>query len=185
MVSRPTPDYIANVRSRVGAPFWVRQDITVHIDPEFSSEDIANINNVIAEYNYVLNGNFHLDLDKLSAHNYDSGLTAWHLFKINSRNKLVKDIEPVNANLLGFATVGGDRLYVVRDRIKSSDILRALVRHEIGHLLGAHHTEKPGPGLMGDSEFNLDQYQCVDKETTDQIAFYNYLDAATLNYCEK
>lgn len=196
MVKKPDPNYLAAVRSKMGTPFWIGQDIYVGVDPEFDTADISVIQTVISEYNYVLNGNFRLHLDKHQDSDHNGELvkdtpiltsTNWHIFKLNSGNSLImlSVVETTTTKILAFAEVGGSKLYIVRDRISSGPVLQALVRHEIGHLLGAHHTNKPSSGLMGNTEFDLINYQCVDQETTDQIAFYNYLDKETMNYCKR
>ena len=75
--------------------------------------------------------------------------------------------------------VGGYKIYLVRDRDGNDDI-KYLMLHEIGHLLGASHTET---GLMSPM-MDKQQFACIDYSTIVQVSLYQHLPVDDLNYCQ-
>lgn len=66
--------------------------------------------------------------------------------------------------------IGGNQILVMRNRIESQFKLRGVVLHELGHILGARHTES-GKGLMT-LEYSGYRFQFIDQETINQIIKY-------------
>jgi hypothetical protein len=93
---------------------------------------------------------------------------------------LVRNDEGSKFVTLGLANkVGGSWLYIVRDRLGDVDITPVTL-HELGHLLGAQHTEHY---LMNPTYIKL-QYACIDLDTIDRVAERWNLPLNKLNYCK-
>ena len=155
------------------------------VDLAFDNQDVIIINAAIAQWNYALNGWLHLHIvgyvfvDDAELTKYHSG---WLFVKALSTDKLTimhdKEQKP-GYHALGFVNdIGGNQLFIIRERLDNEQVLGILL-HEIGHLLGAQHDEA---GLMV-QYYNEIDYQCIDENTIKEIAVHEKLPVATLNYC--
>lgn len=75
--------------------------------------------------------------------------------------------------------IGGDRAWFVHERIPLSH-LRAVIRHELGHMFGA--LDREGPGLMHKT-FDAQQTTCIDGATAREVASYLRLPVGAFGYC--
>jgi hypothetical protein len=138
----------------------------------FNLEDRGIIVRVIGEWNYALNGGIILQLVDKECNN------CWYIIKLDSGCQMVIDFDRSHEyETLAWANeVGGDRIYVIRDRL-SLDSEAGVIRHEIGHLLGAVHA---GRRLMTPT-YDYGRYICIDKLTTDMVSVYMGIEG--MNYC--
>lgn len=162
------------------------RDIPITLDVSFDKRDELDISAAIAQWNYVLNGwvylhvvgHIFIDANELSKHH-----DGWLFVNALSTDRVVIDADKTMTEpgfwMLAFVNyIGGDKLFMVKERFDQEDFL-GLMLHEIGHLLGAKHIKS---GLM---QPHFDRYscQCIDKETAEQIAAHEKLPSTTLNYC--
>lgn len=157
--------------------------IPIWVDKNFSTTDQKNINQAVETWNMALNGHikleivdtqFDLEVDKITQ---QVKLGGWLFMKVDSDNYLVP-IEK-GAWTLGFTErVGGNHLYLVRDRISNDDVF-GITLHEIGHLMGSGHV---GKKLMY-PHFTRVRYQCIDWDTILTVANYHDLPVGDLNFC--
>lgn len=165
-----------------GTPLKV---IPIWIDRNFGEADKVAIDDAIMQWNFALNGFIKLevrsesfDMDSTTVQQVMDG-RGWMILKIDSYSSFVHD-DPLNrVFVLAFANrVGGNRIFVVRDRIENN-WMTGVALHEIGHLLGAVHTQED---LM-QPHFNWESYRCIDKTTIQKVAEAQHLPARDLNYC--
>lgn len=158
--------------------------IPIWIDKDFGESDKLAIDDAIKAWNYALNGyiklqvvdtEFDMEIPKIVEQVKANG---WLFMKINSDNPMV----PALANgyrTVGFCErVGGNHLYLVRDRLFNQDVF-GVTMHEMGHLLGSGHV---GEHLMY-PHFSRARFQCVDHETLEKVADYNHIPLDRLNFC--
>lgn len=159
--------------------------IPVWIDEDFGNADQIAINDAIDQWNYALNGyiklivvstHFNMENDVLQQVNRGDG---WLILRITARSYYVVDDTAHGHMTLAFANkIGGNQIYVVRDRIPN-EWMTGLLLHEIGHLLGAQHDEKD---LMK-PVYDLEDGRCIDADTLRQVAAYQHLRLDKLSYC--
>lgn len=156
------------------------RNIPIWIEKSFGDSDRIAIDNAIKSWNYVLNGyivlyvvdtDFDMEVSKIQEQQRKNG---WLFMKIFSTNKFI----PAYDTMAFCDKIGGNHLYVIRDRINNEDIYE-IILHEISHLLGGIHN---GEGLMH-RYFNRIEFQCIDYDTAKQIANYNNISIDDMNYC--
>lgn len=158
--------------------------IPIWIDKNFGEADKLAIDDAITAWNYSLNGYirlkvvdtaFDMEVPKIVEQVKSDG---WLFMKIKSDNPMV----PKNDKgywTIGFCErIGGNHLYLVRDRLGNDDIF-GVTLHEIGHLMGSGHV---GEKLMF-PHYTRARFQCIDYETMKTVASYRHLPADRLNYC--
>lgn len=123
----------------------------------------------------VIDWDFDMETDKIQLIKRHHG---WILMGIESDNKLVVD-KPGWKTLGWTNKIGGDQVYIILDRIGVWE--KQIVTHEIGHLMGAKHTNG---GLMNGS-FNENDYSCVDKKVIEQVSEIWNIPMEKLRYCER
>lgn len=158
--------------------------IPIWIDKDFGLADKVAIDDAINAWNYSLNGyirlrvvdtEFDMEVDKIVTQVKSNG---WLIMKINGDNAMVPLLKD-GYRTIGFCErVGGNHLYLVRDRLMNEDIF-GVTMHEMGHLLGSPHV---GERLMF-PHFSRARFQCVDSVTLEQVARYNGIPLDRLNYC--
>lgn len=157
--------------------------IPIWIDSGFGEADRIEIDDAIRQWNYALNGYVHLEVVSWNFNMEPSIIQkvmhggGWLILKIDSHSTFVHDAP--NHFTLAFAdSVGGNRVYFIRDRIQN-EWMTGLAMHELGHLLGAQHN---GQDLM-QANYNWETFRCIDQATVTQVADYLHLPASRLNYC--
>ena len=158
-----------------------KEIIPVYLDKNFGEADKIEIGNALNQWNYVLNGNaaFKIVDKSYDINNYFANKKQPGLFiiEITSHYPLIPP-SMQGSQTLAFARVGDNCLYLIRDRLDNSDI-SFIVLHEVGHVLGSHHTDD---GLMSPF-FNKEKYQCVDLSALPSIAKRHHWSLESLNYC--
>ena len=174
--------------------------IPVVIDNNFSEQDKIEIDNSLGIWNYVFNGyislrvesfKFNMEKDIIESILKQDGII---ILKINRDNPLISN-EKYNKELtvanninndkitLAFANdIGGNKIWVVRDRIKDIDVFPIML-HELGHIFGVNHTKTNENSLMY-PYYLRENYLCVDYYTMSQAAIYESLPIPRLNFCQ-
>jgi hypothetical protein len=162
-----------------------RRVIPIWMDGDFGTADQVAIRDAVSAWNHALNGyvvlqvvdnNFRMEPSKIVLQVRQGG---WLFLKIKEDNPIIPAPPVVGEKVVGFTNmVGGSHLYIIRERLYNEDVF-GIALHEMGHLLGASHR---GDKLMH-PQYTRVRYQCVDKETMQQVAEYQHLDAEHLNYC--
>jgi len=159
------------------------QEIPIYIDVAFTDQNKKAILSAINQWNFALNNYLKL---KVVSTNFDMEpniLTmvmnghGWLFLKINSTSTMVHDDN--GKTTLAFANEdGGNRVYFVMDRI-NDELVESIALHEIGHLLGASHSNH---ALMN-ANYDTQKYKCIDKDTMTEIAKHWHLNLSKVNYC--
>lgn len=159
----------------------------VYVDVDFGNADLLSIQQALEQWNFAMNGYAHFRIVNsrfdMQISNLQQALNqhAYLILKISSDNPIVPTPGPEyqpGCQTLGFTTVGGHSIYLVRDRLRNIDV-RFVLMHELGHALGARHQKT---GLMRPA-YDPEYYQCVDADTAQQVATYRGWEARHLNYC--
>ena len=161
--------------------------IPIYIDNDFSAEHKNAIIAAAKEWNGVFNGQVILRVENEKFSGLDGGVNilknkvmvtgeGWVIIGVNHDNELVEDMGNVLAFVKG---AGGHSMVIVRDVIGTRD-LKTIVMHEMGHLMGALHVDMANLMIP---YYGKTQYECIDKITVAQVAFFMNLDFNTLNYC--
>ena len=162
----------------------VVREIPIWIDRGFGESDRVAIDDAIRAWNYSLNGyiklrvvdtEFDMEVDKIVTQVKSNG---WLIMKIEGNNPMVPVLKD-GYRTIGFCErVGGNHLYLIRDRLSNEDIF-GVTLHEMGHLLGS--------GQVGDHlmhpHFSRAKFQCIDSVTLVEVAKYNGIPADRMNYC--
>jgi hypothetical protein len=178
---REAPPYYY-VKAGSYSPIALRE-IDIWVDRDFGGADRISITDAIIQWNFALNGYV-----KLKVISYDFDMQeevlekvmhggGWLILKIDSRNAMVHDSD--KAMTLAFAdSIGGNRLYIIRDRIDNAWVT-GIVMHEIGHLLGARHDK----AYLMQPHYHWGESRCVDYGSLVLVAAYQHLPIERLNYC--
>jgi Zn-dependent protease with chaperone function len=174
-------NYTFTHKEAVGHP----EIIPVYLDKNFGESDKIQIADALNQWNYVLNGNasFKLVDDCYDMNNYLANRNQPGLFiiKITSHFPHIpipRDCHLTDCKTLAFALPGGNYIFVVREYLENDDLF-FIILHEVGHVLGSHHTSD---GLMS-ARFNKEAQQCVDQTALPEIAAFHHWKIDTLNYC--
>lgn len=154
------------------------------IDKDFTPVELKEIIRAVNEWNRALNKemtlnvvdiSFDMEPSKIEECLKENGIMILKVPSYGTVMHLVDD------GTIGAKTdsIGGHVIYLLSDRITDKSVF-AFTLHEIGHVLGAEHTEA---GLMH-PRYSPSKNYCVDKEAINQVASFNGLDAKRLNYCE-
>lgn len=177
--------YVNSAHHRDESPVRVQK---IYIDKEFGYADAVSIQDALDRWRYALNGYVEFKTEtvdvvhgSLDPFKEARDGKAWLFLKIDSHNALVDFHDrPEHLALAFVERIGGNVMYIVRDRI-SNDSVRGVTMHEIGHLLGAEH-KWDDENLMHPS-YNDSDTQCIDKETLEQVAVYQHIPVGNMNYC--
>lgn len=158
--------------------------IPIWIDKDFGEADKVAIDDAINAWNFALNGyiklkvvdtHFDMEIPKIVQQVRENG---WLFMKIKSDNKLVPTSEKGYWTIGFVERVGGNHLYLVRDRLQNQDVF-GVTLHEIGHLMGSGHV---GERLMY-PHYSQARFRCIDYTTIKTVAGYQKLPVEGLNYC--
>ncbi len=166
----------------------------VYIDKSFNEKELADIQAVVKEWNYVLNGYFIWQIEPVAIDHTDmKALTRLSkqirqthegimILGLDHDNELIEDVVDEYDGTLAFVNNLGMRanlMVVIRDRMGHKNLQKILL-HEFGHAMGGRHVE--AESLMY-PYYGPKQYGCVDKITALQAASYFDLKVEHMNYC--
>lgn len=162
--------------------------IQVYIDKNFDSKDDKGFAEVLADWNYVLNGYIKFEIattssdftpDIIKKISYGHGMG---ILKVDRRCKFIPPTICSTCHTAAFTW--RNNIFMVRDVLyEDGDDIRDLLRHEIGHYFGAGHIS--GKSVMSPiyDDDTREHYKCIDIFTIKEVAKYNKLDENKLNYC--
>lgn len=164
-----------------GEQHRVLREVSIYVDIQMIS-DADLVKKAVDDWNFALNGYVKLNIVDWKfdmspevikrAYSQDS----WLILSINSSSYLI----PNNSKkvLAWVNEIGGKRMYVISDRVSTKD-LDGILRHEIGHLMGAKHDKV----YLMKPYYDWSDYKCVDYYTMSQVADNIGLDVSKFNYC--
>lgn len=158
--------------------------IPIWVDKNFGNADRVYIDDAVNQWNYVLNSNIVLKIvdfefdDEENKVDVQQKQNGWLILKINSKSNLIPPHEKGYWNIAFVNSIGGNYMYLVRDRLSNAAIT-GVAMHEMGHLLGAKHDNE---GLMF-RHYSLGEYQCADYDAVKEVADYQHIPIENLNYC--
>jgi hypothetical protein len=162
----------------------MKRRIPIWIDKNFGQADRVEIQSAIDQWQFALNGYVDIQIESVSFDMQEDAIRwalrsdGWIIMKIDSGNPIVLD-KPGRKTLAFTDKIGGNYLYLIRDRVEEG-MIRGIMMHEIGHLLGAADNND---GNLMDGKFSLANERCIDLETVKEVARYQELEVGQLNYC--
>jgi len=164
--------------------------ILVYVDGDFGEADRVEMQKAIDQWNFALNGRVRIEVKTWDFNMGNSdikeamGNGGWMIHKIDSTNPMIiagttnKD-GTVMETCAWVNHVGGNEMWIVRDRIQSTWVF-GIMMHELGHLLGADHNGK----LLMAPVYNAFDYRCVDYDTMVMVTDHLALSIGSVNYCK-
>ena len=178
--------YVANPSGQTAIPLKVYK---IWVDKEFGAADRIAIDNAVTQWNFALNGYIKLevvtwefDMEPEVLKRAMNG-EGWIFLRVRSDNPMVAGVDrkpdgTVSYTLAWANEIGGNRVYLIRDRV-ANEWVTGVMLHEMGHLLGAKHDEIY---LMA-PHFKWEDARCVDYEALKLVAEYQHIPFEQLNYC--
>lgn len=164
--------------------------IPVWIDSRFNKAEVIAINDSIAEWNGVFNGQITVTTvgyfdgsDEGEAKLIKANMTGlgWVIMRLDSDDPWLDGVvEPGDGTLAFVTRFDGHLMVVVGDMVVGRN-LKTILMHEMGHLFGAGHV-KVANSLMV-PYYGPKQATCIDKVTVAQVAEFQKMDLKSLNYC--
>jgi hypothetical protein len=152
--------------------------IRIAIDDQFGLYERAKILRAVNEWNHVLNGFVRFDIDPAADHGQ-----VWVIVPMLGGRP-----PPVGGMIVGHALAAtqtepaiGGIVTVYVDRVRGYDLV-AVMRHELGHVLGLDHDAN---GRLMSSHYTANRQQCIDRAAAEAIAAKRTLPPAELNWCEE
>lgn len=178
--------YVANPSGQTAIPL---KEIKIWVDKEFGPADRLAIDDAVRQWNFALNGyiklevmSWEFDMEPEILQRVMRG-EGWVFLKVHSSNPMVSGVDRKPDGTvswtLGWANeIGGNRMYLIRDRL-ANNWVTGVTLHEMGHLLGAKHDDIY---LMA-PHFKWEDARCVDYEALRLVAVYQHIPFERLNYC--
>jgi hypothetical protein len=165
----------------------LQREMSVWVDKNFSDEDKLDIQKSLEEWNYVLNGyqkfdvvswNFDLGDNDLRMIQERRGIM---ILRIESSSGFMPGDDPGFVTVAWTNRIGGNKIFVVRDRIHNMKRFHSAVLHELGHVEGAPDFD--GEGSLMDGVYQKSNPTCVDKRSAEAVALYQGIPFEGMNYC--
>lgn len=163
----------------------------VWVDKNFGEADKLAIDDAVKQWNYAMNGYVKITVESYKFDMEPEVLgramrgEGWVILKIDRNNPLVAGVDkPAKPGEKQYYTlawvneIGGNRMWVIRDRI-SNEQMTGIMLHEFGHLLGAEHDTV----YLMQPHYKWEDYRCVDYEALKRVAKWQHLPMERLNYC--
>lgn len=154
--------------------------ITVCVAADFSSANKLAIDNALLQWNYALNGWIELREARASC---QGEMDKLFIALVSPDAPFIPKGSNGLAALAWVDQIAGRKIFIVSNRDESPAAFEEIVLHELGHALGGRHIEGKH-SLMGEF-FDLDDYRCIDRWTSEEIALAWNVPAESLNYCQK
>lgn len=167
------------------------QDIPVWIDKNFGEEDKIALDDAIKQWNFVFNGyvyvhivnsHFNMEIEEIRK---VYQLNGFMILRVDSATcDFIPEVRPPATGRTLAWTIGvgeGHKIFIIRDRINGTNMLRGVALHEMGHLFGSDHIENEYSLMKPYYDPNI--YTCVDEYTAKAVAERRYLPFEKLNYC--
>lgn len=162
-----------------------QRSIPIFVDSRFGEADKIEITKAVEQWNYALNGYLYLDIIDYNTEvmpETQIRIRDGHgilFLRITSFDIIIRETKhPPLTLAFVYPNIGGNFIYLIRDRIWNESV-KPISMHEIGHALGAIHTDG---GLMNPTFYPY-MYQCIDQEALNEVAEYQHLPAKKLNWC--
>lgn len=163
--------------------------IPIYIDKNFGAADLVSLDDSINAWNYALNGYIKLEVASTKFDMEPEIIRqclaggCWMIMRIDSSNPMVDDGasvngQPVALTLAWVNDIGGNRMFIIRDRMRNEWVMGVSL-HEMGHLLGAEHDNV----YLMSAHYNWEDQRCVDYQAMKAVAEYQHLPVSRLNYC--
>ncbi len=154
-----------------------RWEMEVMVD-ERLMEGQRGIQEGIAGWNWSMNGNGEIRVVdwefKMEVYKLKGG--GW---KILDGSLMERPMDGNGVMILAWVNeIGGDTIYIMKDRVKG-DMMKGVIMHEIGHLMGLTHKEG---GLMN-RLYESGMYGCVDRASAEEVEEARMWEG--MNYCER
>lgn len=162
------------------------QVFPVYLDQNFTPQEQRDIVDALAQWNIVFNGHaefqvvdIHFDMQEDILKQAVEG-RAFLILRVSPLNRIVQTVDE-NHNVLGVTPAISmhwiDLVGVRLDTDRAEFI--SVTMHELGHALGAEHTDG---GLMN-AYYDPEAGQCIDYKAMVQVADFYSWDKDSLNYC--
>lgn len=165
--------------------------VPVYIDARFSGNDRLNVGYALETWNYAFNGQVVLDIhyntEQWTIKQFDDihmnqGIAIIYLSENEGDNIPTLSNDPFQAQkvLAWVNELGGNKVYVLRNRIKEKNLFY-ITLHELGHIFGVQHSDENN--LM-QPNYYINTQACVDKSTATAAALYLGINPKYMNWCE-
>lgn len=150
--------------------------IALHLSEGMSPHERVKVLTAIDDWNVALNGV--LGFGVVTGKQVPAAKSTWRIVVVR---------EPTGPRSNGGTPLaetyrswlGGGVVRIYAGNLKTND-LAAVMRHELGHVLGLDHNEA---GLMA-AQYSSSDMQCIDKRTLSVLAARRHVPAGALRWCD-